>query len=101
FAAITAAAAASFVAIVPADAGGASSDEGTPGLARLLRDRDLRILLVLSFLGLGVFNGLTTWLAQILAPRGIDADQAGPVRGAIIVGGIGGAVVVPAISDAP
>jgi predicted MFS family arabinose efflux permease len=100
FAAITAGSAVVFVVVVPADGRAAGRDEAAVGLGPLLRDRDLRVLLVLSFLGLGVFNGLTTWLEQILAPRGIDADQAGLVGGAIILGGIGGAVVIPAISDA-
>jgi predicted MFS family arabinose efflux permease len=66
----------------------------------LLRTRDLVVLLVLSFLGLGFFNGLTTWLEVILKPNGIDAEGAGFVGGALIVGGIFGAAVIPAISDA-
>lgn len=66
----------------------------------LLKNNNLLLLFTLSFLGLGVFNGLTTWLEQILAPRGIDSEQAGLVGGALIVGGIVGAVVIPALSDA-
>jgi predicted MFS family arabinose efflux permease len=65
----------------------------------LLGHRGLRALFLLSFLGLGVFNGLTTWLELILAPQGINADQAGLIGGALIVGGIVGAVVIPALSD--
>ena len=102
FAAITAASAVVFLLVVrPNDqraAPAASADEARFG--PLLADRGLRLLLVLSFLGLGVFNGVTTWLEQILAPRGIDAEHAGLVGGAIIVGGILGAVAIPAISDA-
>jgi predicted MFS family arabinose efflux permease len=66
----------------------------------LLKNKDLRILCVLACLGLGVFNGLTTWLEPILAPHGIDSEGAGLVGGALIVGGIVGAVVIPALSDA-
>jgi predicted MFS family arabinose efflux permease len=66
----------------------------------LLADKGLRTLFLLAFLGLGVFNGLTTWLEQILAPHGINAEQAGLIGGALIVGGIVGAVVIPALSDA-
>jgi predicted MFS family arabinose efflux permease len=69
------------------------------GFGPLLRNRHLRLLFALSLLGLGVFNGLTTWLEQILAPRGIDAEQAGLIGGAILVGGIGGSVLIPALSD--
>ena len=71
-----------------------------PGSATLLGNRPLLILFALAFLGLGVFNGLTTWLEQILAPHGIDAVQAGFIGGALILGGIVGAVVIPALSDA-
>ena len=102
FAAITIAAAVAFALVVrpnerastkPGDDGAAS------GLRALLRDRHVLALVILSFLGLGVFNGLTTWLEQILAPHGIDAEQAGLVGGALLVGGIVGAVVIPMLSD--
>jgi predicted MFS family arabinose efflux permease len=76
-----------------------ASDAPSTELRGLLRDRRLLLLFALSFLGLGVFNGLTTWLEQILAPHGIDAERAGLVGGALIVGGIVGAVVIPALSD--
>jgi len=65
----------------------------------LFRSKSLVLLFVLAFIGLGFFNGLTTWLELILAPNGIDSVQAGAIGGALIVGGIIGAVVVPAISD--
>ena len=72
---------------------------GTFQFRSLLRDRRLVVLAALAFLGLGVFNGLTTWLELILAPHGIDAVQAGAIGGVIIVGGIVGAVVIPLFSD--
>jgi predicted MFS family arabinose efflux permease len=65
----------------------------------LLRDRQLLLLFTLAFLGLGVFNGLTTWLEPIVAPRGIDAEQAGLAGGAILGGGIVGAAAIPALAD--
>jgi predicted MFS family arabinose efflux permease len=68
-------------------------------LRSLFSDRRLILLYVLAFLGLGVFNGLTTWLEQILAPHGINADQAGLIGGALIGGGILGAVAIPTLSD--
>jgi predicted MFS family arabinose efflux permease len=69
------------------------------GLGELLRDGELRRVLALAFLGLGFFNGLTTWLEPMLAPSGFDAEAAGLVGGVIILGGIVGSVVVPALSD--
>ena len=70
-----------------------------PRLGALLRRRDLMVLFGLSFLGMGVFNGVTTWLEAMLAPQGITAVQAGLVGGAMILGGILGSVVLPAWSD--
>ncbi|PTL79147.1 MFS transporter [Vitiosangium sp. GDMCC 1.1324] len=102
FAAVTGVSAVLFLLVVfPNDAVRATgADEPVQESGRgLLRSSPLRVLLLLSFLGLGVFNGLTTWLEQILAPRGIGAEQAGLVGGALIIGGIVGAVVVPALSD--
>jgi predicted MFS family arabinose efflux permease len=68
-------------------------------LAILLRDRDLLLVFLLAFLGLGYFNGLTTWLEPILAPNGMGSVQAGLVGGALIVGGIAGSALIPALSD--
>jgi cyanate permease len=68
-------------------------------LGPLLRNGKLRILFLLALIGLGVFNGLTTWLEPILAPHGIQAEQAGLIGGALILAGIVGAVVIPALSD--
>jgi predicted MFS family arabinose efflux permease len=81
-------------------ASAAAEAEPPARFGALLGDRQLRVLFALAFLGLGVFNGLTTWLEQILAPHGINAEQAGLIGGALIVGGIVGAVVIPALSDA-
>lgn len=69
------------------------------GLRPLLRNRPLVLLFVVALLGLGYFNGLTTWLELILAPNGLDAVKAGMVGGVLILGGIVGAVVIPALSD--
>jgi predicted MFS family arabinose efflux permease len=103
FAVVSIAAAALFYAVVrenEARPAATAADGAAPAdFGGLLRDRRILVLLVLAFLGLGVFNGLTTWLEQILAPFGIDAENAGLVGGVIIVGGIVGAVVVPLLSD--
>jgi cyanate permease len=65
----------------------------------LLKDLSLLKLFFISFLGLGFFNGLTTWLELILAPHGINSAQAGIAGGVLILGGIVGAGVIPALSD--
>jgi cyanate permease len=69
------------------------------GLSKMLRDRTFMLLLVIFFVGLGIFNAVTTWIEQILAPRGFSATQAGDSGGLMILGGIVGAVVLPLLSD--
>lgn len=96
FAALAVAAGLAFAAL--ARERGTTEPEAHVPLRDLLR-RDLVLLFLLSFLGLGFFNGLTTWLEALLAPNGIDAVQAGSVGAVLIVGGIVGAGVVPAVSD--
>jgi len=69
------------------------------GLAKMLRQRSFILLLAVFFVGLGVFNAATTWIEQILSPRGFSATQAGDAGGLMILGGILGAVLLPMLSD--
>ena len=69
------------------------------GLKESLRIRDFTFLLVIFFVGLGVFNAVTTWIEDIVRPRGFSIIQAGNIGGLMIVGGIIGAVVIPMLSD--
>lgn len=69
------------------------------GLKESLRIKDFILLLIVFFVGLGVFNAVTTWIEDIVRPRGFSIVQAGNIGGLMIVGGIIGAVVVPLLSD--
>lgn len=69
------------------------------GLKKSLRMKDFIFLLVIFFVGLGVFNAVTTWIEDIVRPRGFSTIQAGNIGGLMIVGGIIGAVVIPLLSD--
>ncbi len=69
------------------------------GLKKSLRMKDFILLLVIFFVGLGVFNAVTTWIEDIVRPRGFSIIQAGNIGGLMIVGGIIGAVVIPLMSD--
>ncbi len=69
------------------------------GLKDSLRRRDFIILLFVFFVGLGVFNSVTTWIEDIVRPRGFSILQAGSIGGLMIVGGIIGALILPMISD--
>lgn len=77
------------------DAGESSMAE----LKVLLKDRNLVVLFIISFLALGFFNGLTTWLEPMLKPNGINSEQAGIIGALLIVGGIFGSIVIPTLSD--
>jgi len=69
------------------------------GLKESLRMRDFVLLMVIFFVGLGVFNAVTTWIEDIVRPRGFSITQAGNIGGLMIVGGIIGALVIPLLSD--
>jgi sugar phosphate permease len=69
------------------------------GLKASLRMKDFALLMVIFFVGLGVFNAVTTWIEDIVRPRGFSIIQAGNIGGLMIVGGIIGAVVIPLLSD--
>src|SRR5664279_2753433 len=65
------------------------------GFKQTLRTKDFIILMIIFFIGLGVFNAVTTWIEDILRPRGFTATQAGITGGLMIVGGIIGALFIP------
>ena len=65
----------------------------------LLKQKDLVLLFIICFLALGYFNGLTSWIEPMLGNNGFDAEQAGLAGAMLILGGIVGAIVIPALSD--
>jgi len=69
------------------------------GFKLTFRTRDFIWLMVIFFIGLGVFNSVTTWIEDILRPRGFSATQAGITGGLMILGGIIGAIIIPVLSD--
>ncbi len=69
------------------------------GFKQTFRVRDFILLLIIFFVGLGTFNAVTTWIEDILRPRGFSITQAGTTGGLMIVGGIVGALIMPSLSD--
>lgn len=69
------------------------------GMRLLFNNRDFLWLMVIFFIGLGVFNSVTTWIENILNPRGFSAEQAGIAGGLMILGGVAGAIIMPILSD--
>jgi len=69
------------------------------GLRQALRKKYFVLLMVIFFVGLGVFNAVTTWIEDIVKPRGFTITEAGITGGLMVMGGIVGALVLPALSD--
>lgn len=69
------------------------------GFKKTLRTKDFIWLMIIFFIGLGVFNAVTTWIEDIVRPRGFSATQAGITGGLMIIGGIIGALFIPIMSD--
>ncbi len=69
------------------------------GLRHALRVRPFVVFLALAFIGMGVFNGLSTWVDAIVRPRGLTTADAGDLGALLLLGGVIGAVVLSALSD--
>lgn len=69
------------------------------GLKRIFALKDMRLLIGIFFIGLGIFNAITTWIEQMIAPRGFSIVQAGTLGAVLMVGGIVGCFVIPPLSD--
>jgi len=69
------------------------------GLKQTLRKMDFVLLMVVFFVGLGMFNAVTTWIEDVVEPRGFSSSEAGLTGGLMILGGVIGALIVPIFSD--
>ena len=69
------------------------------GLKHALTVKSFWLYLLVSFIGLGIFNGVTTWVENIIRPRGFTPTDAGTLGALMLVGGILGAVIIPPFSD--
>ncbi len=92
-----------FVKERPADAPKTSEPEVRSlmfdGLRETFKSKNFLLLLAIFFVGLGAFNAVTTWIEDLLKPRGFTITQAGVTGGMMIIGGIIGAVIMPSLSD--
>lgn len=69
------------------------------GLKSALKQKSFLIYLGVFFVGMGVFNGVTTWIEGIVRPRGFDEEEAGTLGALMLGGGLFGAVIVSVLSD--
>jgi len=76
--------------------------ESRPGFVRgvlhILRIRDMQITLFLFLIGLGIFNAISAMTDSISERAGVR-DSDGLIGGLMLIGGIIGAVIIPALSD--
>lgn len=70
----------------------------TAGLKRILSLRDMRITLLLFFIGLGIFNAVSSMVDSIAGYLGV-VDSDGMIGVLMLLGGVIGALVLPTLSD--
>jgi MFS family permease len=69
------------------------------GLKHAFTVKSFWLYLLVSFIGMGIFNGITTWVENIIRPRGFTPTDAGTVGALLLAGGVLGAVIIPPFSD--
>jgi MFS family permease len=69
------------------------------GLKQIVRTVPFWLFVIVIFLGMGIFNGISTWVENIIRPRGFTPVDAGTLGASMIFGGILGAVIIPLLSD--
>ncbi|MGA2527071.1 MAG: MFS transporter [Smithellaceae bacterium] len=69
------------------------------GLKHILKQIDMICLIIVFFIALGIFNAVTTWIEQIVSPRGFTIEEAGIAGALMMIGGIIGASILPPLSD--
>ena len=68
------------------------------GVRHILEQRDMRITLALFFVGLGIFNAVSSMTDSIAEHAGVQ-DSDGLIGGLMLIGGILGASILPILSD--
>jgi len=74
-------------------AGPAGTEEralAVEGLRHAFSVPSFRSYLAINLVGMGIFNGVTTWLEPIVRPRGFSPGDAGRLGAALLAGGVVG-----------
>jgi len=69
------------------------------GLRSLIKSKPFWLLMWVFLIGNSLFNGISTWIESIVRLRGFSPAQAGVFGGLLLLGGIIGAFILPALSD--
>lgn len=73
---------------------------GWQGIKHILKMRDFVILGFIAMIGIGVFNGLATWLEKMLNDlHQISMTDAGTISAILILSGMIGCIIIPMVSD--
>ncbi|MGO8693202.1 MAG: MFS transporter [Rectinemataceae bacterium] len=83
----------------PCEEGGDQRALMFDGLKHAFSVSSFNLYLAISFVGIGIFNGVATWIEAIVRPRGIGPEEAGTLGALMLVAGVLGAVVLPPMSD--
>jgi MFS family permease len=76
------------------------TEAGWRSIGKILKVRDFVILGFIAMIGIGVFNGLATWLEKILNElHNIPMADAGTISAVMVVAGMIGCIVLPLLSD--
>ena len=70
------------------------------GFRHILKQRDMLKVFILFFIGLGIFNAVSTCIDKLCEVRNLTIDQTGLVGGIMLITGVIGAIIIPPISDA-
>jgi MFS family permease len=68
------------------------------GVVHILKVRDMQITLLLFFVGLGIFNAVSSMTDSIAENAGVQ-DSDGLIGGLMLIGGVLGASILPVLSD--
>jgi len=68
------------------------------GVGHILRHTDMKIMLLVFFIGLGIFNAISSMTDSISEHEGVK-DSDGLIGGLMLIGGIIGAIILPILSD--
>ena len=71
----------------------------TEGLKQIVRNPYFILLMIMFFIGNGIFNGVATWIENIMRPKGLSITQAGMAGGMLLLGGLIGAAIISVLSD--
>jgi MFS family permease len=69
------------------------------GLKHAFKVKAFWLYLAIFFISMGIFNGITTWVEDIIRPRGFSPLDAGTVGALMLAGGLVGAIIIPPFSD--